>query len=66
MNEPHKSRESFLASQEDSEEELYFIEETFDLMAILIEVSTHRGHGRAAGIGFDLYGCPEIISYAGT
>ncbi len=47
-------------------EELDFIDETFDLMALLIEVSTHRGHGRAAGIGFDLCGCPELISYAGT
>jgi len=66
VNEPHKSRESFLASQRDSVEELDFIDETFDLMALLIEVSTHRGHGRAAGIGFDLCGCPEIINYAGT
>lgn len=35
-------------------------------MALLIEVSTHWGHGRGAGIGFDLCGCPEIISYEGT
>ncbi|MCJ8354625.1 hypothetical protein [Novacetimonas hansenii] len=47
-------------------EELDFIDETFDLMALLIKVSTHLGHGRTAGIGFDLCGCPELISYAGT
>mgnify|MGYP001277986378 CR=1 FL=1 len=60
---PYEYRESFLASQGDSAEAFEFIEEAFDLMALLVEAPVDWGHDGAAGIGFDLCDCPEVISY---
>lgn len=66
MNEAHKGGESFFASQGDSAEAFEFIEEAFDLMTFLVEAPVDRGDGHAAGIGLDLCGCPEVISYEGA
>ncbi|GAB6966858.1 hypothetical protein JCM25156A_08950 [Komagataeibacter kakiaceti JCM 25156] len=66
MDESHEGGERFLASQGDSAEALEFIEEAFDLVAFLVEAPIDRRHGGAAGIGLDLSGCAEIISYEGA
>lgn len=66
MDEAHEGGERFLASQGDSPETFEFIEEAFDLMAFLVEAPVDRRHGGAAGIGLDLCGCPEVISYEGA
>jgi hypothetical protein len=63
MDEAHECVESFLASQGDSAEAFEFVEKAFDLMAFFVMAPADRGHDGAAGIGLDLRGCPEVISY---
>ncbi|GEN15611.1 hypothetical protein NCH01_20420 [Neoasaia chiangmaiensis] len=66
MDEAHEGGERFLASQGDSAEAFEFIEEAFDLMALLVEAPVDRRYAGPAGIGLDLRGCAEIISDEGA
>lgn len=61
MDEAHEGGESFFAAQGDPAEAFEFVEEAFDLMALLVEPPIdRRGYG-AAGVGLDLGGCAEVI-----
>lgn len=66
MDETHKGGGSCLASQGDSAEAFEFVEDAFDLVAFLVEAPVDRGHNGTVGIGLDLCGCPEVISYKGA
>lgn len=54
------SMESFFVSEGDPLETFEFVEEAFDLRALLVEpLVDRRGYG-AAGASLDLRGCPEV------
>ena len=62
MNEAHEGCECFLAAQGYSPEALEFVEEAFDLMALLVEARVDRRLGGTAGIGLDVSACAKIAS----
>ena len=57
--------DGFLAAQGDASEAFDLIEETFNQMALLVEVPIGLWLDRATGVGFDLGGCAQIISDEG-
>lgn len=66
MNESHESGDGFLTSQGDPAEAFEFVEEAFDLMALLIEPPVDWRAFGAAGIGLDLGGCAEVFGDEGA
>lgn len=66
MDEAHEGGDGFLAAQSDASEAFEFVEEAFDLMALLVESPIDwRGDG-AAGIGLDLRGRAKVIDNEGA
>ncbi|SCW96113.1 hypothetical protein SAMN02927924_04820 [Sphingobium faniae] len=61
MNESHECGDGFLAAQRDPSEAFEFVEEAFDLMALLIESPVDRWLFGAAGIGLDMSVRAEAI-----
>lgn len=66
MDEAHEGGESFFAPQGDASEAFEFVEEAFDLMALLVEPPVDWGDNGAAGVGLDLGGCAKIIGNEGA
>ena len=66
MDEAHEGGDGFLASQGDPAEAFEFVEEAFDLMALLVELPIDGRYACAAGIGLDLRGCTEVIGDEGA
>lgn len=66
MHEAHEGWERLFTSQGDATEAFEPIEETFDLVTLLVEAPVDLRLGGAAGIGLDLRGCAEIIGDEGA
>lgn len=66
MDEAHEGRDGFFAAQGDPSEALEFVEEAFDLMALLVEPPVDGRGASAAGIGLDLRGCAKVIDNEGA
>lgn len=66
MYEPHESCDGFLTSERDPAESFEFVEETLDLMALLVEPPVDWGDYGAARICLDLGGCTEVIGDEGA
>jgi len=66
VDEAHEGGESFLAPECDPAEAFEFVEEAFDLMALLVEPPVGRWGRGAAGVGLDLRGCAEVIGDEGA
>ena len=65
MDEAHEGGERFFTAQGDPSEAFEFVEEAFDLMALLVECPIDRGGFGTAGVGLDLRGCAEVIGDEG-
>ena len=61
MDEAHEGGDGFLTAQCDTAEAFEPVEETLDLMALLVEAPVDGKLGGAAGIGLDMGGCAKVI-----
>ena len=66
MDEAHECGKRLLAAQGDAAEALEPIEETFDLMALLVERPVDRMGALARRVALNLRGCAEIIGDEGA
>ena len=66
MDEAHECGDGFLASQGNTAEAFELVEETFDLMPLLVEPPVDGRRDGAAGIGADLRGGAKIVGDEGA
>lgn len=61
MDEAHERGEGFLAAQGNPAEAFELVEETFDLVALLVEAPVDGRGGSPARVGLDLRAGPEVL-----
>jgi hypothetical protein len=66
MDEAHEGGDGFLTAQGDTTEAFEPVEETLDLMTLLVKAPVDGRLGGSAGIGLDMGGCAKVVGDEAT